>query len=55
MMFGKLLKMGKRPTDPSFARPFVSGVLCVLLLLFVLPCAAFAQQAAGGATPGGPR
>ena len=37
MMFGKLLKMGKRPTDPSLARPFVSGVLCVLLLLFVLP------------------
>ena len=53
MMFGKLLRMGKRPTDPSFARPFVSGVLCVLLLLFVLPCVALAQQAAGAATPGG--
>jgi flagellar biosynthetic protein FliP len=53
MKFGKLLKMGKRPTDPSFARLFVSRVLCVLLLLFVLPGVACAQQAAGAATPGG--
>jgi flagellar biosynthetic protein FliP len=53
MKFGELLRMGEKPAGWRRARPFALGVVCVLLLLFVLPYVAVAQQAAGAATPGG--